>query len=137
MNRIIRSLIVLAILLAAGCTIHKEHIQQELLSSKWKLESIAGDTAAISSFKNAYIQLAANGRVLGFVVCNTIKGSYELSGTQQIYFKHINLSWLGCRDRSQQEYQFTALLSKVNRYQYRRGILILYRDKEKLLSFRK
>lgn len=120
MGKIILLVIMIGI---AGCTgAPSTHGGSELMGS-WTVEIIAGRPVIDRS--PAYIEFAQDGRAGGNASCNRFAGSFIQSGPN-LSFGQIAVTKMMCPAAlMEQEGRFLAGLEKVDRAEFRQGLLVL------------
>jgi heat shock protein HslJ len=98
-----------------------------LLNTYWRLTHLGGIPALPdTSSRQPHFRLDGS-RVTGATGCNTIGGTYELSG-DRLRFGPLMMTRMACVEaaRNQQEQQFTAALEATDRYEITGDSLTLF-----------
>jgi heat shock protein HslJ len=107
-----------------------------LNAHKWYLKKIYKDTDTTEVInKKAFIQLdSANGKVGGNGSCNSFGGALTLDG-EKISISKVFSTKMFCEGVQQTEDNFLKQLEKVNRFEIKDTVLLLYQDEQMLLEF--
>ncbi len=105
-------------LLLGACTSTSSSPSAALLNTYWKLTELDG--AAAGSPPGAreihFVMHAENRRVAGFSGCNSMMGSYVLSGTA-LKFEQMGGTLMACVSGMDTEQKFLAMFTRVVRWE--------------------
>ena len=107
-----------------------------LENTYWRLSEMANKPVITpQNAKEVHIKfMAQEKRLQGFLGCNTLGGSYGLSGTNNIQIMAISTKMV-CKDRMDIESFLVQALEKANTYKVDGEKLSLYADKILLAKF--
>ncbi|MDB5203864.1 MAG: hypothetical protein JWQ27_3273 [Ferruginibacter sp.] len=108
--------------------------EDELLQSKWMVSEIDGELIAPSNDAKQANLLLANGRFSGSTGCNSMSGTYTLSGDHDIKFGAAMMTRMACAGPNT-EAKFMAAFNRINKWEISGDILMLFENKTKLLTF--
>ena len=105
-----------------------------LENTYWKLAEMKGSPLTTpAGVKEVHIILSGDLRVKGFAGCNSLGGSYTLSG-DQIKFITITTKMM-CPSSMEVEDFLLNALNSANRYKITGGVLELYQDDTRVAKF--
>lgn len=108
------------------------HVNQaeQLQEIYWKLIGIKGKAIVLGSSKREpYLMLKIeNNRLQGFGGCNLLMGSYELKEDNVIRFAQVASTMMACPILAE-ESTFLKVLSEVDSYAIKEGVLTLYKNR--------
>jgi len=93
----------------------------------WALKTL-GNTLIYAPKGYIHIQFDGKGRVSGYGGCNSVSGSYAISGTQ-LSFSDLTSTLLWC-DYGDLESNFMEALRQTNNYTVNNSLLSLYHGSE-------
>jgi heat shock protein HslJ len=119
-----------------GCNQSRESGTEEIKNKRWVLMSMPGrDSVRTETGKDVFLSLDnSNNNFNGQAPCNHYFGKYNLDGNN-ISFGEIGATRMAC-DNLDIEYEYFEQLKKINKYKIKNDILFLYRNDEKLLTFK-
>ncbi len=107
----------------------------DIYNTKWQLKSIHSKDEAAYIYTNAFINFdQEKKRVSGNGSCNSFGGSVEVNDSQ-LRFGHLISTRMYCERVQEIETDFFAALSKVNRFEIKGNILLMYKGGQLLLEF--
>lgn len=126
-----------AFILFSAFVLKKENISQtaSLYDTKWKLKKIhnAGTVEAVTN--KSFIKFTQSTKSAGGNGgCNAFGSSVTVLGNT-VSFKDIFSTKMYCEGVQQMEDDFFKQLQKVNRFEIKDKVLLLYMNKELLLEF--
>lgn len=103
---------------------------QQLQEIYWKLIGIKGKAVVLGQSKREpYLMLKIeNSRLQGFGGCNLLMGSYELKEDNTIRFAQVASTMMACPTLAE-ESAFLKVLSEVDYYTIKEGVLTLYKSR--------
>ena len=103
---------------------------QQLQEIYWKLIGIKGKAVVLGpSKREPYLMLKIeNSRLQGFGGCNLLMGSYELKEDNTIRFAQVASTMMACPTLAE-ESAFLKVLSEVDYYTIKEGVLTLYKSR--------
>lgn len=126
-----------AFIVSSAFIIKKEQPNQvnTLYDTKWSLKKIHTETGMEEVNTKAFIKFnQERNSAGGNGSCNTFGSNFTLNN-DEISFKNIFSTKMYCESVQQMEDSFFKQLEKVDRFEVKDKILILYLDKEMLLEF--
>lgn len=126
------------IFLFASCAATKSATaEKEALAHTWILTKGARDQMGCNTSKPLSLTFTEKG-VNGYSGCNNYFGPYKLSKKQHIKLGPLASTMMACvgQDCGKIEVGFIRKMDQVNKYRLQNNRLLLYMDKELLLSFR-
>lgn len=107
---------------------------QPLLATRWELVELEGQmVAAASDQPQPFIQLLADGRLVGFTGCNQMMGQYALEGAS-VAISQLVATRRACRGGAVLELMFSDALTGAKRWHLLGDLLELRDAKERRLA---
>ena len=123
---------------AISCTSAKESMQQmtPLYNTKWSLNKIYSNGKEELINTKAFIRFdKEKGSAGGNGSCNSF-GSTATVHENNVSFKNVFSTKMYCEQVQQIESKFLGSLEKINRYEIKDNLLLLYQNKQLLLEFK-
>lgn len=105
---------------------------ENFFASRWVLVEAEGQPVTLSgNDKDAHLLFYPGqvNRVSGFTGCNTLNGSFELTGLNKIMFSPVATTKMMCPPENDTEAKFLSALRKANNYYFSAGNLMLLNEK--------
>lgn len=105
---------------------------ENFFASRWVLLEAEGQPVTLSGNDREAHLLFYPGqvnRVSGFTGCNTLNGSFELTGVNKIMFSPVATTKMMCPPGNDTETRLLSALQKANNYYFNAGNLMLLNEK--------
>jgi heat shock protein HslJ len=111
-----------------------ETTETNLTGSAWKLVELEGEPATPGTGgKQSFLSFTEDGTVSGFAGCNRFTGSFQSDG-DELSFSPLASTRMACAEGMEQENQFLAALTEVERYSIHSSELALYGGDEPTIA---
>ena len=115
----------------AGCSAHMSESDKSDLIGSWTVENIGQRPVIDNSL--AYIRFSEEGRIAGNSSCNQFTGAYDLHAGS-IKFSNLASTKKMCPPAlMEQENRFLATLQRVEKFQFLKGLLVLFDENNETL----
>jgi heat shock protein HslJ len=119
-------------LLIISCSAWNKKSKHSEIHAKWKLLAIKHECP--DSINTIFLDFKASGSLNGMLVCNLIKGSYEINNKGGVKFNNLNLTYKTCASYCLEKL-ITSNLYQVNYYSIKQDTLRFYNDSDLKMTF--